>query len=371
MATLVAAPTAHLDPRYAGTLQRHSDWWASQPGTGPLVMVRAQPSQPGVAPWSGSPDPAVWELDPAWHAWRARHEVGSAIWLGDSVPRSLPLVAANLYLLAGLCGHRWHHASCTSWVDPVEGILDQLPVAFDPDHELVRMLDDSLRAIATALGGEGFTATPPMLDGPTTLSQLMGGEAFSIALIEDTARIQRWLEAWSGLLVEAQSHFYHTVAASGCHIGSSWLPVCAPGRFEAVQCDAAVLMSPRLFGTLVMPGLRQQVAALDHSLYHLDGVEQVRFLDQLATIDGLDGIQWNPQPSHNRIEDGRWIDVFRRIRRQGWKLHFNESEARNVEVCLEVVRAVGGEGLSFCLPAFADAASASDAYERIRTAAGA
>jgi hypothetical protein len=332
-------------------------------------MVRANAPQSVLPAWTGTTDCAVNELDPAWHVWRARQDISSSLWLGDSVPHSLPLVAANLYLLAGLCGHRWHHATGTAWIDPVEGILDRLPVAFDPEHHLVRSLDACLRAMAEAIAEDGFLATPPMLDGPTTLSQLMGGEAFAIALVEDTERIQRWLEAWSGLLVEAQSHFYRTVAACGCPFGSSWLPVCAPGRFEAVQCDAAVLMSPSLFGTVVMPGLRRQVAALDHSLYHLDGVEQVRFLDQLATIDGLDGIQWNPQPSQNRIEDGRWIDVFRRIRREGWKLHFNESEARNVEVCLEVVRAVGGEGLSFCLPAFADAGGAGDAYERIQAAA--
>jgi hypothetical protein len=365
----LTASTAALSPAYTTATQRHADWWSSRPGTGPLVMVRAPAQQATLPTWTGPSDPAINELDPAWHVWRARHEIESSQWLGDSVPRSLPLVAANLYLLAGLCGHRWHHASGTAWVDPVEGILDRVPVQFDADHPLIRTLDDCLRAMAEAIADDGFVATPPMLDGPTTLSQLMGGEAFAIALIEEPERIQRWLEAWTSLLVEAQSHFYRTVAACGCRFGSSWLPVCAPGRFEAVQCDAAVLMSPRVFGTLVMPGLRRQVAALDHSLYHLDGVEQVRFLDQLATIDGLGGIQWNPQPSQNCIEDGRWIDVFRRIRREGWKLHFNESEARNVEVCLEVVRAVGGEGLSFCLPTFADAGSAGDAYERIQAAA--
>ncbi len=230
------------------------------------------------------------------------------------MPRAYPLVASNL-----LCGHRWRLHGGSAWIAPVPGILDRLPPPFDPAHPLVEAMDACLCGTARALRDGAFLGAPPMLDGPTALSQLLGGEAFPIALAEEPERVGHWLDAWTGLMLAAQAHFQATVAACGPTRGAFWLPVCAPGTCEAVQCDAAVLMTPRMFTRFVMPGLRRHVASLDHALYHLDGVEQCRFLEQLATIEGLDGIQWNPQPNPKDITEPR-IDVFRAIRARGWRL---------------------------------------------------
>lgn len=105
-----------------------------------------------------------------------------------------------------------------------------------------------------------------------------------------------------------------------------------------------------------------RLAGLDHALYHLDGVEPVRFLDLLATLPSLDGIQWKLQPGQGHIDDPRWIEVFRGIRARGWKLHFNEAECPTVDTVATVLEALGPDGLSFSLPEFPNVAEADAAY---------
>ena len=41
-----------------------------------------------------------------------------------------------------------------------------------------------------------------------------------------------------------------------------------------------------------MPELRAQCGLLDYALYHFDGVEQIRHLDSLLSIERLRAIQW-------------------------------------------------------------------------------
>lgn len=357
---------AHLSDCFpAAICARNRDWWEGRlPGTA-LIMVAAPDQAFTPSPGPLSADYRLTELDPAFHAWRAENDLGSQLWLGDSVPRSYPVIASNLYLLAGVCGWEWRFHHETAWLAADVKALERLPTAFERSHPLIQATDACLRAVGSVVRGRGFVSAPPMLDGFTVLSQLLGGEAFSDALLNDGERVEAWLAAWTRLMTEAHAHFAAVAASCGPALGSSWLPVCAPGRFETVQCDAGVLVSPAMYRRFVLPGLRAQLAGLDHALYHLDGVEQVRFLDLLATLPGIDGIQWNPQPGQGLIDDPRWIDVFRGIRRRGWKLHFNACESRCVATVERVIRALGPDGLSFTLPQFPSEAEALAAYRHL------
>lgn len=356
---------AFANPLHASAYARHAAWWEGRLPGRALIMVAATNADYPRPPYAGDLDPKLSELDPAYHAWRAEVDLAGRHWLGDQVPRSYPVVASNLYLQAGVCGWDWRFHNGTAWIETDLTALQRPAPDFRSDHPLILAMEANLRAVAAVVRGRGFVSAPPMLDGFTMLAQLLGGEAFSDALLEDGERVTAWLADWTRLAVAMQGHFATVAATCGLALGSSWLPVCAPGRFETVQCDAGVLVSPAMYRRFVLPGLRTQLAGLDHALYHLDGVEQVRFLDLLATLPGIDGIQWNPQPGQGHINDPRWIEVFRSIRARGWKLHFNDAECPTVDAVATVLEALGPDGLSFTLPDFPTVAEAHAAYARL------
>jgi hypothetical protein len=58
-----------------------------------------------------------------------------------------------------------------------------------------------------------------------------------------------------------------------------------------------------LFAQYAMPELQTQSALLDYPLYRFDGIDQLRHLDTILSIDGLKMIQWTcvagqPPPTH-------------------------------------------------------------------------
>ena len=96
--------------------------------------------------------------------------------------------------------------------------------------------------------------------------------------------------------IEANEWMYELLLENGHGESGSFFTLMAEGRMEAVQCDFAVMLSPAQFEEFVMPSLRRLTEYMDFSMYHLDGVCQMRFLDQLRSLPKLTGIQWNPEP---------------------------------------------------------------------------
>jgi hypothetical protein len=101
------------------------------------------------------------------------------------------------------------------------------------------------------------------------------------------------------------------------------------------------MLSPQMFGEFVAPDLSRVTAYLDYSMYHLDGVAQMRFLDQIAELPGLNGVQWNPEPVEQFPD--RHVGAMKAIREKGLSLYAFVS----VEDGLMLTRELGPDGLFF------------------------
>ncbi len=320
--------------------------------------------------WQGSADLKQRDLDPDWQVHLAQQALG-VHGLAEGVPRTVISFGSHIALLPALLGYEYEYASGTAWTHPVDDVYGRPIPTFNPAHPILQRLDDGMRRAAALVDGRIGLVSPPMgLDALTLLSLLRGAERMCEDLIDDPDRVEAWLVPVRAYWQALVRHFHERSAALGCQGSASWLHTWAPGSFEAVQCDAAVLLSKPMFSRFVLPELTASAACFDYALYHLDGTCQLRFLDQIAAVPGIRGIQWNPEPGANHIEDPRWIEVFRDIRTRGLLLQFNAWESRTVEQVIAVTRALGPDGLMFALPEFPDQEAAQQALARITSACG-
>ena len=178
--------------------------------------------------------------------------------------------------------------------------------------------------------------------------------------------IKEWCKGINNIMIGLTEHYHALLRRLGHGQSSSWFQCTCEGKFEAVQVDFAAMISPDQFREFALEDLQEFVSHLDHAIYHLDGTGQLRFLDILAEVRGLDGIQWNPEPPAQ--DPLKWLDTFRDIRKRGWLLYFNEWECRTVEHAVAIVRSVGPDGLFLTLPTFATAGEAEDAIAAIEKA---
>ena len=94
-----------------------------------------------------------------------------------------------------------------------------------------------------------------------------------------------------------------------------WLSTWARGLHSQMQSDVSVMISNDMYRTFIEPELRAQCDFLDYPLYHFDGVEQIRHLDTLLSIEKLRVIQWTQVAGQKPCTD--YIPELKRIQAAG------------------------------------------------------
>ncbi|NOY74576.1 MAG: hypothetical protein GXP32_02140 [Kiritimatiellaeota bacterium] len=75
------------------------------------------------------------------------------------------------------------------------------------------------------------------------------------------------------------------------------------------------MVSTEMFEDFFLPGVIRECEAFEASIYHLDGLDALRYLDSLLDVPALNAIQWVWGTGNERASD--WIDVFQRCQNAG------------------------------------------------------
>jgi len=362
-------------------------FWAGSSLGRPSIYIAPKRKNAHYELWQG-PTLTAQQADesPEWQAYRAR-QLQRREYMAEAFPYTFPWWGCQITYLAHLTGkgHTFHKLevpdtvkagdglkdpdayfeNSSAWIRPMRNALDMPTPVFDPAHPAIKMMERNLEAMAASVGNDGIVGPPPMLDGMTTLSEFITQADLCYALIERPDDVKRWVQALDEVGMAAYEHFYNQLLSLGYGDTSTWLQPLAEGRFEAVQCDFAVMLSPAMFEEFVVPQLIRATEYYDYNMYHLDGTCQMRFLDALQKIPNLKGIQWNPEPNGTTIVE--WIPALQEIRRRGWILHV---WCNTIEEAVAVTKAVGPDGLfiSLRLMEFETTEEAQQAIDRIAAA---
>ena len=219
-----------------------------------------------------------------------RRRMERAYYGGDAFP--------NINLNLGAAGHAGffrgsihHFSDDTVWFSPILEAPDALE--FDENSFLYRKTLELARAFAEDSRGDYIVSMSDCSGNADVLSHLLGPEALLVAMVDEPEAVEAGLKKVQPVYERIHREVYEIVRENnggGCCI--SWLTTWGAGLHAQLQCDMSVMISNDLFERFVMPELRAQTALLDHSLYHLDGIQQVRHLDSLLSLERLQAIQW-------------------------------------------------------------------------------
>ena len=92
---------------------------------------------------------------------------------------------------------------------------------------------------------------------------------------------------------------------------TDWSTILSKKRSYMTQCDFSYMIGTDMFNRFVYDELVQTCDFLERGCYHLDGIGQIKFLDQLLEIKGLDLVQWIPGDGPNATKD--WFELYCRI----------------------------------------------------------
>ena len=87
------------------------------------------------------------------------------------------------------------------------------------------------------------------------------------------------------------------------------------GNLSVPQCDFSCMISSEMFREFGLPSIACEADFLDQAVYHLDGPDAIRHLEDICTLDKVFVIQWQPGAGEAATQD--WTDLRLKIDRLG------------------------------------------------------
>ena len=118
-----------------------------------------------------------------------------------------------------------------------------------------------------------------------------------------------------------------------------WLNTWAPGFHAQMQCDMSVMISNPLFRKFILPELQSQCRFLEYPLYHFDGIEQLRHLDDILSVPELRVIQWTQVDGQAPVTE--YIPALQKIQAAGKNLLLNAVKPQQIRPLMENLSSKG------------------------------
>jgi hypothetical protein len=254
---------------------------------------------------------AYW-TDPEQIISRYRRRMEGTVYGGEAFPQIFIDLGAGGH--AGFFKGAKYQFEDTVWFFPSHDDPDA--ISFDANSFLFERTMALARAYAADSGGDYIVSMPDCTGNADALSHLFGPETLLPLMLEEPDAVLRAFQKVEAAYEAAMRGVYDIVKdnnGGGSSIG--WMSTWAPGMHAQMQADLSVMISNEMFEQFIMPELRAQCDFLDYPLYHLDGVEQLRHLDSLLSLEKLRAIQWTQVTGQKPCTE--YIPELRRIQEAG------------------------------------------------------
>jgi hypothetical protein len=331
-------------PDWETTKARFRGWWRQEA----LILGAAGVASTETHEATTDPGPApsieAGYTDATARAHRNHHLLARQVFPADAFPISSTDIGPGSLALA--LGSEPGFTSETVWFWPMMAKDAQPerrpPLQFDPDSRWWRVHERTLRACAHLARGRYVVGCPDLVENVDILASLRGTQQLLVDMIERPDWVSAKVLEINEAFYQAYQRVYDIIRLDDGGAVFGAFRIWGPGKTAKVQCDAAALISPRMFERFVVPALRAQCAWLDCSMFHLDGADCLHHLDALLAIDELDAIEWTPNPRVPSGGDPAWYKLYRRILDAGKSVQAVGVRPKEVVPLLD---AVGGKGM--------------------------
>ncbi|MEG0835080.1 MAG: hypothetical protein RR413_06510 [Christensenellaceae bacterium] len=184
-----------------------------------------------------------------------------------------------------------------------------------------------------------FIDTPDIAGIMDSLAHMRSTENLLFDIADEEPAVENTLNTLSNLFLCLLQENYQIVKAhNNGWTAIGWLQLLGYGITAHLQSDISVMISPADFMTYEYPSLKVISENVDQSVYHLDGIEQIRHLDALFSLPGLNAIEWRPVAGQPPVTD--MIDVLKHIQSHGKSIVL-ETKPDQVEKVLSALSCKG------------------------------
>lgn len=231
---------------------------------------------------------------------------------------AIPSIFQN-YGTSGHCnyyGAKPDYQQDTIWFEPVLESLEEENIVYR--EEVLKRHLEITRYLTEHAGDDYFVGMPDSTGTLDAISHLYGSQNLLLAFMEEPELVKKAVHKINLGWKDSNEKFYQMTRETCSGSVHSWMQLWAPGRIQHMQVDISVMISSEMYREFALPELQEQIEWIDYPVYHFDGIEQIKHLDYILSLDKLKAIQWTyvaGQPSA-----GHFIPVLQRIQEAGKSL---------------------------------------------------
>ena len=231
---------------------------------------------------------------------------------------ALPCIFPNL----GTGGHAayfdadYKFAKDTVWFFPRIKDWGKDKMKFNPNHMLLDTQRKNISYLSKAGKDKFFVSMPDNTGSFDALAHLRSSDMLLLDMIEKPEAVRQAVRKLIDALKITGDEFYGIIKDNNDG-GSThgWMHLWCEGRVAQINCDLSVMISPQMFEEFVLPELDETSKWVDKAVYHLDGQEQIRHLDMILSVKGIDMIQWTPVAGQPKTSE--FLPVLKKIQMAG------------------------------------------------------
>lgn len=343
--------------------QRYDAWWRFDNTDRPIMWIEAN-RESTVSP-AEIPKPVDMEdeyINPIRADIGMRNKMACTAFLAEAYPNATLNYGPGA--MAAFLDCRPHFTRETVWYEPLPGGLAALPgllARFDTEYYL--KAKDGFETLASRAAGDYLVTVPDLIDSMDTLASILGTEPLLYALMDSPEAILAGSDRLDDIYFEYFEIFRRITMRGKEDVMGVQAFNFLGSRVAKLQCDFCAMISPDMFRTFVEPSIQKYCMHLDHALYHIDGEDEIRHVDALLGIRGLDAFQWIPQGSSTgtSFTDPKFYPLFDKIHEAGKGLYLSINRGTPedwAEETRRLIRRYGSRGMFFLYPRFPDVHSA-------------
>ncbi|OGS21665.1 MAG: hypothetical protein A2252_11715 [Elusimicrobia bacterium RIFOXYA2_FULL_39_19] len=234
--------------------------------------------------------------------------------------------------IAGYLGGEMEFGESTTWYKHKIDNWDEFKIEFDPENIWWKRSKKLFEiTIEKAKQNNCIPSFPDYGDIFTIFSVLRGSQELVFDVIDNKETI---IKARDRLLKFRNKYHQeqYSLYSKYFHGDNTWL-MWAPGKTEAIQCDFSVLISPPLFEELVIPEIEQMGRYYDYLVWHLDGPDEIKFLDRLLEIPQIKAIQW--QQGAGKPSPSNWLPMLKKIQEHKRSIIVYPKDENEIKILLQ------------------------------------
>ncbi len=306
----------HFDlERMEQVRQNHMRWWRGELDR-PLVKVTIDDMYPGEAypvPTLSQANSMKFDIPVEQVIDAIDHDLSRKEFLGDAFPM-VDFASFGPGVLAAFCGARVDDITGGIWFFPEEEReIEDIHVRYDPNNPIVQRIKALYRAGLEKWQGCVMMGMPDLGGVMDVASVLRGGENLLMDLYDAPEEVIRLNDEIQKAWYEAFEDFAEVLKPQNGY--TNWSGLISTEPSYVIQCDFSYMIGNPMFKEFVLETLRRDTERLTHTIYHLDGIGELKHLDDVLSLEKLRAVQWVFGDGQPPAEE--WLDVYRRVMAAG------------------------------------------------------